>query len=407
VEYLGKRSLINQLVVEVQGGLGGAVLQEIPSVEISSAQGSLHPAGHSHQKPGANMEGQRLFSSFGGTNHRNSQTPCNWGSMLNKSVGNWSQGSGPLVPNMSFPTFDCSNPKLWKHRCETYFDFYAVDRDMWIRFAIMYFEGPAVFWLQSMEHHIRSMNWEEFCLHLNNRFGRDQHSMLIRQFYHIYQNNTLAEYIEQFDILMHQLLAHEGQLTLAMITARFVDGLKDEIKSVVVIQRPVDLDTACSLAMLQEDVLMHTGKRENRRVEISGYSKPPGKPNSVGVNSVADLVSRGFPPYGEHRNTTSSGHKAEENKLAALKSYRRAKGLCFKCGKKSGYNHSCSSSVPLHLVEEMWVIAVNDEVNEDEKEEIEEQTEASTEEGVLAISVAAVSGSESNKTIRLWASIRC
>jgi hypothetical protein len=73
---------------------------------------------------------------------------------------------------------------------------------------------------------------------------------------------------------MHQLLAHEGQLTLAMIIARFVDGLKDEIKSVVVIQRPVDLDTACSLAMLQEDVLMHTRKRENRRVEMSGYSNP-------------------------------------------------------------------------------------------------------------------------------------
>jgi hypothetical protein len=196
VEYLGKRSLINQLVVEEQGGLGGAVLQEIPSVEISLAQGSLHPAGHSHQKPGANMEGQRLFSSFGGTNHRNPQTPCNWRSVLNQSVGNWSQGSGSLLPNMSFPTFDGSNPKLWKHRCEIYFDFYAVARDMWIRFAIMYFEGPAVFWLQSMEHHIRSMNWEEFCLHLNNRFGRDQHSMLIRQFYHIYQNNTVAEYIE-------------------------------------------------------------------------------------------------------------------------------------------------------------------------------------------------------------------
>jgi hypothetical protein len=61
----------------------------------------------------------------------------------------------------------------------------------------------------------------------------------------------------------------------------------------------------------------------------------------------------------------------------------------------------------LHLVEEMWAIAVNDEVNEDEKEEIEEQTKASTEEGVLAISVAAVSGSESNRTIRLWASIHC
>jgi hypothetical protein len=45
-----------------------------------------------------------------------------------------------------------------------------------------------------------------------------------------------------------------------MITARFVDGLKDEIKSVVVIPRPVDLDTTCSPAMLKEDVLMHTRK---------------------------------------------------------------------------------------------------------------------------------------------------
>jgi hypothetical protein len=180
-----------------------------------------------------------------------------------------------------------------------------------------------------MEHHIISMNWEEFCLHLNNRFGRGQHNMLIRHFYHIYQNNIVAEYIEQFDILMHRLLAHEGQLTLAMITARFVDGLKDDIKSFVVIQRPVDLDTTCSPAMLQEVVLMHTGKRENRRVEMSGYSKPLGKPNSVGVNLVAVPVSRGFTPYGEHRKTTVTGHMAEENKLTALKAYRRAKGLCF------------------------------------------------------------------------------
>jgi hypothetical protein len=38
-----------------------------------------------------------------------------------------------------------------------------------------------------------------------------------------------------------------------------IDGLKDEIKSDVIIQRPDDMDTACSLAMLQEDVLLHMG----------------------------------------------------------------------------------------------------------------------------------------------------
>jgi hypothetical protein len=55
----------------------------------------------------------------------------------------------------------------------------------------------------------------------------------------------------------------------------------------------------------------------------------------------------------------------------------------------------------------MWAITVNEEVNEDEKEETKEQSEASTEEGVLAIFVAVVSGSEDNRTISLWASIHC
>lgn len=73
---------------------------------------------------------------------------------------------------------------------------------------------------------------------LITRFSRDQHSMLVRHFYHIQQESTMGEYREQFDQLLHQLLAHESQLTPTMITSRFVDGLKDEICSVVIIQRP-------------------------------------------------------------------------------------------------------------------------------------------------------------------------
>ncbi|KAL5651409.1 hypothetical protein ACJX0J_036867 [Zea mays] len=45
----------------------------------------------------------------------------------------------------------------------------------------------------------------------------------------------------------------------------------------------------------------------------------------------------------------------EGNKLEALKAYRRAKGLCFKCGEKWGHNHRCLTSVLLHFVEEMRV----------------------------------------------------
>jgi hypothetical protein len=35
---------------------------------------------------------------------------------------------------------------------------------------------------------------------------------------------------------------------------RFINGLKPEIRSVVLMQRPKNLNTACTLALLQEEV---------------------------------------------------------------------------------------------------------------------------------------------------------
>jgi hypothetical protein len=145
----------------------------------------------------------------------------------------WSQVSENLMSTMSLPVFDGCNPKLWKQQCETYFEFYSVPVEMW------------------------------GCV----RFGRDEHNLLTRQFNHIHQSTSVTQYIEQFDQLVHQLLAHKTHLTSAMIATRFVDGLTEEIKMVVVIQRPLNLDNACSLAILQEDVLLHIGHHDGRRTE--------------------------------------------------------------------------------------------------------------------------------------------
>jgi hypothetical protein len=42
---------------------------------------------------------------------------------------------------------------------------------------------------------------------------------------------------------------------------RFVDGLKEEIKSVVMIQWPTNLDSACALALVQEEA-SDSGKKK-------------------------------------------------------------------------------------------------------------------------------------------------
>jgi hypothetical protein len=358
-----------------------------------------------NRRPGAGIETIRTPPPVGGTTF----TPeyphmfVDWGSAGVNSMGNWSQWSGSAMPNMNFPKFDGTNPKLWKHRCETYFEYYAIPIERWVRLAVMNFEGSATYWVQSMESRIREMNWESLCVALETRFGRDQHNTLIRHFYHIRQTNSVPEYIENFDQLIQQLLAHENHLSSAMITTRFIDGLKDEIKSVVIIQRPADLDTACSLAMLQEDVWLHSGRREMRRTDFSNFIRSPAKPAPMPL-PLPPVASHRTSNFGDRRSSVQTTSKREDGRLIALRDYRRARGLCFKCGEKWGHTHRCSTTMPLHLVEEMWELAMEGETLVEETENAPEEPLG---ESALAISVAAVSGGEGNKTVRLWASIHC
>jgi hypothetical protein len=63
----------------------------------------------------------------------------------------------------------------------------------------------------------------------------------------------VAKYIEKFDSIVHQILAHDPKFSVATITNRFIDGLKEDIRNVVLVHRPANLDTASSIALLQEE----------------------------------------------------------------------------------------------------------------------------------------------------------
>lgn len=58
----------------------------------------------------------------------------------------------------------------------------------------------------------------------------------------------MSKYEEQFSDLVHQLHAHDPSFAPSVVTNHFVDGLKKDIRAVVTIHRPKDLDTASSLA---------------------------------------------------------------------------------------------------------------------------------------------------------------
>jgi hypothetical protein len=110
--------------------------------------------------------------------------------------------------------------------------------------ATMHFIPPASHWLPSVESKLKSCSWLEFSSMILDRFGRDQHELLVRQLLSIKQSGTVVEYIEKFAGLIEQLAAYEGVGNTLHNTMRFIDGLKDESKGAVLIQRPKELDAA-------------------------------------------------------------------------------------------------------------------------------------------------------------------
>lgn len=65
-----------------------------------------------------------------------------------------------------------------------------------------------------------------------------------------------------------------------------------------------------------------------------------------------------------------------DDKLATLRSQRKAQGLCMKCGEKWGKNHKCPEKVSMHVLEEFLQAvqpdsmqeSISDSSSEDEEE---------------------------------------
>lgn len=119
----------------------------------------------------------------------------------------------------------------------------------------MHFTGAAMLWLENGGFDLDRMQWEEFCALVRDQFGHNEFTVLLRQLVHLWQTGSMSEYTSQFNETMHALLAHSNTWDPALFPSRFVDGLKDEIRVVVLVHNPKDLDTAVSLAYLQEEAL--------------------------------------------------------------------------------------------------------------------------------------------------------
>jgi hypothetical protein len=68
--------------------------------------------------------------------------------------------------------------------------------------------------------------------------------------YSLRQTGTVAANINVFSLLMDQLTTYDINPDMLHYTTHFIDGLKPSVHMIVTVQRPLDLDTAYSIALM-------------------------------------------------------------------------------------------------------------------------------------------------------------
>jgi hypothetical protein len=206
---------------------------------------------------------------------------------------------------------------------------------------------------------------------------------------HIRQNSSVADYVERFAELIDQLTAY-GHVTEPVYYAmRFVDGLRDEFRPAVLLHRPVDFDTAASLALLQEDI--GGAIRSSRRSDcFSGAKSVPRNP--LPLPPPPHIDKQDVPILLEEKKLCDG--KSPEDRMAALRAFCRAKGLCVRCAEKWSREHKCAATVQLHAVQELFELF-------DMEEPVDSLEGGYQDQIFLALSKDAVSGTEGPRTMRL------
>lgn len=194
-------------------------------------------------------------------------------------------------------------------------------------------------------------------------------------------------------------MAYEGKANPLHYTMKFIDGLRPEFRSAILLQRPSDLDIVFVLAQLQEEVLDPVKRKEFHRSDFGSASKPfskqalplpapPGK-HAKPANVVSDNSRVGSSP-------------STEDRWRALRSFRRAKGLCQFCAEKWSKDHKCSDTVQLHVLQELCNLLQSEDDNLDESGDVT----VVGDQLFLTLSVAAVYGVPFQKPYVLWALFR-
>jgi hypothetical protein len=97
----------------------------------------------------------------------------------------------------------------------------------------MHLSRAATRWFPAVEQQVLTMSWPQFTALVLERFGKDQHELLIRQLFHVRQTCTVQDYADKFTSIVDGLIAYGKNIDPIYYAMKFVDGLREDIRTVV------------------------------------------------------------------------------------------------------------------------------------------------------------------------------
>ena len=111
-------------------------------------------------------------------------------------------GEGPIravLPKLSFPRFDGSNPTIWKDKCVDYFTLCNIPETFWTT-AALHMDDNAAKWVQvyKQEHGLDS--WSVFIEAVEQKFEAVDYRDALSVMFDLHQTAKVDEYISAFEI---------------------------------------------------------------------------------------------------------------------------------------------------------------------------------------------------------------
>ncbi|KAK1680969.1 hypothetical protein QYE76_041817 [Lolium multiflorum] len=290
----------------------------------------------------------------------------------------------PRFTKLEFATYDgATDPLNWLNQCEQFFRgqrTLSADRT-WI--ASYHLRGAAQTWYYALEQDEGGMpSWERFrdlCL---QRFGPTLRGSRLAELGRLAFTTTVQDFADRFQALA----CHAPGISARQRADLFVGGLPDYIRVDVEMREPADLQTAMYYARAYEQRAIAMQQVYAQRGSARPALRPAPTPTAPPRRPLRPraLLRRPF-----------------KRLTAAEQLERRRQGLCFNCDEKYAPGHTCARLFYLETVDDTDVEALTAELAAATITEAGVTTYAPVDASAFVVSLHAMAGIKTAKTMLL------